>query len=105
MNRVIATIKRSISECKKKGYMFNMPSLNRDDVKITAKELESKGSSLYRYEYQIDFASGDWIHIEYASKDKSRPFQNNPDRSIIEVTCSDSSLNFIDAWDEKSYHN
>ena len=101
MNRVIAIIKKSIAECEKNGDMFNMPSLDRDDVKITTKELEPKGSSLYRYEYHVDFANGNWIHIEYASKDKSRPFQNNPDRSIIEVTCSDTSFNFYDAWDGK----
>lgn len=101
MNRVIAIIKKSVVECKKNGDMFNMPSLNRDDVKITEKELEPQGSYLYRYEYHVDFANGDWIHIEYASKDKSRPFQINPDRSVIEVTCSDASLSFSDAWDEK----
>lgn len=101
MQQIIATIKKSIFECKKNGDMFSMPSLDRYDVKITTKELESKGSSLYRYEYHVDCAKGDWIHIEYASKDKSRPFQINPDRSVIEVTCSDASLSFSDAWDEK----
>lgn len=101
MKQVIAKIKKSISECEKNGDMFNMPSLERDDVKITTKELEPQGSSLYRYEYHVDFANGDWIHIDYVSKDKSRPFQINPDRSMIVVTCSDASLNFSNAWDEK----
>lgn len=101
MNTIIAKIKKTIDECEKNGDMFNMPSLDRDDVWVTSKELEPKGSSLYRYEYHVDFADGNWIHIEYASKDKSRPFQIKPDRSVINVTCSDSSLNFSDAWDEK----
>lgn len=102
MKQVINIIKQKIAECEMKGDMFDMPTLNRDDVTVTKNELEPKGASLYRYEYRMDFTGGGWIHIEYASKDMCRSFQVRPDRSVIEVTCSDSSLNFTDSWDENN---
>lgn len=102
MKQVIEIIKHTISECENKGDMFDMPTLDRDEVTVTKNELEPKGSSLYRYEYHITFTDGGWIHIEYASKDMCRSFQVKPDRSVIEVTSSDSSLNFTDSWDENN---
>lgn len=102
MKQVIDIIKQAIAECERDGDMFHMPTLNRNDVSVTKNELEPKGASLYRYEYRIDFTDGGWIHIEYASKDMCRSFQVRPDRSVIEVTCSDSSLNFTDAWNENN---
>ena len=83
--------------------MFNMPSLDKADVKVTKANTGSHGSVLYSEEYKIEFDNGDWIHIEYESKDKMRTFQVNPDRSVIGVTCSDPSLVFSDAWDESLY--
>lgn len=100
MKQVIQLIKQAVAECEKKGDMFKMPSLNRADVKESRKDLGSHGSVLYSEEYRFDFENGDWIHILYESKDKMRTFQVNPDRSVITVTCSESSLNFSDAWDE-----
>ena len=101
MKQVIKIIKDTIAKCKQNGDMFHMPSLMRDDVKVTENELKPKGASLYRTEYQIDFSNGDWIHVETASKDMCRSYQVNPDRSVVEVKSSDSSLSFTDAWDEK----
>lgn len=103
MKQVIEKIKETISECEAKGKMFNMPSLDRDDVKVKMEELESLGASLYRCEYRISFDNGGWILIKYASKDKCCTFQDNPDRSVIEVTCSDPTQNFTDGWDEGLY--
>ena len=37
---------------------------------------------------------------DYQSKDKCRTFQINPDRSYVDVKCSDSTMDFVDAWDE-----
>ncbi len=102
MKQVIELIKQAITECKKNGDMFNMPSIDRNDVEVTEEKLEPKGSALYRDEYNVKFADGGWIHIDYASKDKCRSFQVRPDRSVIEVTCSDDSFNFSDSWDENN---
>ena len=103
MEKVIELIKQSIANCEQKGEMFRLPQLDRNDVKITQKELGSHGSVIFSEEYKIEFDNGDWINIEYESKDKDRTFQINPDRSIIHITCSNSSLNFTDAWDESLY--
>ena len=97
----IEKIKEKIADCERKGDMFHMPSIDRKDVHITETELEPSGSALYHCEYKIEFSNGDWIHIDYASKDKCRTFQVNPDRSVIAVQCSDSSLDFSDGWDER----
>lgn len=102
MKQVIELIKQKIAECEKNGDMFSMPSIDRSDVEVNKTELEPQGSSLYRKEYNVKFADGGWIHIEYASKDRCRSFQVRPDRSVIEVTCSDSTLNFSDGWDENN---
>ena len=101
MKEVIEKIKDKIADCERKGAMFHMPDFNRMDVQITEKEIEPTGSVLYHCEYKIEFSNGDWIHIDYASKDKCRTFQVNPDRSVIAVRCSDSSLDFSDGWDER----
>lgn len=102
MKQVIELIKQAIAECEKNGDMFKMPSIDRSDVEVLEEKLEPKGSALYRNEYNVKFVDGGWIHIEYASKDRCRSFQVRPDRSVIEVTCSDSSLNFSDSWDENN---
>ena len=70
MKQVINIIKQKIAECEMKGDMFDMPTLNRDDVTVTKNELGLKGASLYRYEYRMDFTGGGWIHIEYASRSR-----------------------------------
>lgn len=101
MKQIIELIKNRIAECEAKGDMFRLPSIGREDVKVKVTEIESHGSVLCGDEYHITLANGDWIHIVSESKDKMRTFQNNPDRSVITVTCSDSSLNFSDAWDER----
>lgn len=101
MKQLIALIKDRIAECEAKGDMFHLPSVDREDVKVTVTKIESHSSVLCGDEYHIVLANGDWIHIVSKSKDKMRTFQTNPDRSVITVTCSDSSLNFTDAWDER----
>ena len=101
MKQVIEQIKQAIAECQKNGDMFKMPSLNREDVKVSRTDTGSHGSVLYSEEFKIAFDNGDWIHIEYESKDKMRTFQVNPDRSVIRITSSEPSLNFSDAWDER----
>lgn len=103
MKQVIEQIKQAIAECKKNSNMFKIPSFCREDVKITNTDTGSHGSALYRKEFNIEFDNGDWIYIEYESKDKMRTFQVNPDRSVIRVTCNDPSLDFSDAWDKSMY--
>ena len=103
MKQVIELLKQTVADCMQKGEMFRFPRLNRNDVNVTSKEVEPHGSVIFSEEYRIEFDNGGWINIEYESKDKDRTFQINPDRSIIHVTCSNSSLNFTDAWDERLY--
>lgn len=103
MEQVIEILKQTVADCMQKGEMFRFPRLNRNDVNVTSKEVETHGSVIFSEEYKIEFDNGEWINIEYESKDKDRTFQINPDRSIIYVTCSNSSLNFTDAWDERLY--
>ncbi len=100
MKQIIELIKNKAAECEEEGDMFHLPSIEREDVNVTATEMESHGSILFGKEYHIVFANGDWIHVVYESKDKCRTFQTKPDRSVITVTCSDPSLNFSDGWDE-----
>ncbi len=102
MKQIIEQIKEVIKGYEAKGEMFHMPNIERFDVKVKKTDLKPTGSALFQCEYQIDFDNGDWIHIDYVSKDKCRTFQVNPDRSVITVTCSDSSLNFSDGWDERA---
>ena len=103
MKQVIEQIKAAVAKCEAEGKMFHLPSLNRADVTVTHNDMGSHGSVLTSDEYLIEFDNGGWIRIIYESKDKDRTFQINPDRSIITVTCSDSSLNFTDGWDEKLF--
>lgn len=103
MKQVIEQIKATIAKCKSEGKVFNLPLLDRADVKVDRKNTGSHGSVLTSDEYVIVFDNGDWINIIYESKDKDRTFQINPDRSIVTVTCSDPSLNFTDGWDERLF--
>lgn len=103
MKQVLEQIKVAIAKCKAEGKIFNLPSLDRADVKVDRIDTGSHGSVLTSDEYNIVFDNGDWIKIIYESKDKERTFQSNPDRSVVTVICSDSSLNFTDGWDEKLF--
>lgn len=60
-----------------------------------------KGADLLHREYSIKLQDGNTIQIDYHSKDKSRVFQMNPDRSVISVKCSRPEYDFRTAWDEK----
>lgn len=100
MQTAIAIIKERISACKEAGDSFIMPPL--DGATIEERELPTSGSILLHTEYEIHLANGGYIHIDYQSKDKCRTFQINPDRSYIDVTCSDPEFDFSDAWDENN---
>ncbi|WP_279149078.1 hypothetical protein [Segatella bryantii] len=65
MKQVIELIKQRISECKKSGDMFNLPSFNRDDVKVKTIEHETGGNVLYSCEYQILNIAGkpEYFHL------------------------------------------
>ena len=96
---VIHIIKEQILQCKRNGEMFNLPEI--ENTKVEINDLPNKGADLLHQEYKIEFPDGEYIHIDYHSKDKCRTFQTNPDRSVISVKCSQPELNFEDAWDEK----
>lgn len=100
MKEVIELIKAEIDECKKQGDTYSMPKIDREDVHVERKDLATGGSTLLHNEYDVKFDSGEWITIDYQSKDKCRTFQINPDRSYVDVKCSDSTMDFVDAWNE-----
>ena len=101
MEEIINLIKARIQECKSKGDVFILPSINMPGVSVEETDGQSSGSVLLESSYKISLPNGDTICIDYQSKDKCRTFQINPDRSYISVTCSDSRFDFTDAWDEK----
>lgn len=95
----INIIKREILQCEKTGDIFDLPEIENANVKMN--ELPNEGTDLLHREYSIDLQDGDSIQIDYHSKDKSRVFQMNPDRSVIYVKCSRPEYDFRTAWDEK----
>lgn len=99
INTAINIIKGEISQCEQTGEMFDLPEIENAYVKMN--ELPHEGADLLHREYCINLLDGDTIHIDYHSKDKSRVFQINPDRSVISVKCSRSEFDFRTAWDEK----
>lgn len=99
IHTAINIIKREISQCEQTGEIFDLPEIENANVKMN--ELPNEGADLLHREYSIDFQDGDSIHIDYHSKDKSRVFQMNPDRSVISVKCSRPEYDFRTAWDEK----
>ena len=101
MKDVVKLIKDKIADCKRLGDSFTMPYMNRDEVKVEEIKHPTTGSVLLHREYNVSFADGGSLVVDYQSKDKCRTFQNNPDRSYITVRCSDPSLDFVDSWDEK----
>lgn len=95
----ITIIKDQISKCEQSGDMFELCGL--EDAKVTVNELPNEGADLLHREYSIKLQDGNTIQIDYHSKDKSRVFQMNPDRSVIYVKCSRPEYDFRTAWDEK----
>lgn len=102
MEEIIKLIKDKISECKNEGEMFSLPYINIPGVTVVEEEGNTSGSVLVATHYRITLPDGNTIGINYQSKDKCRTFQVNPDRSYIQVTCSDSKFDFSDAWDENN---
>lgn len=102
MKQIINIIKAHIAECKSMGNMFDLPQIDIDGVDVTKESLKGDGATLYHDVYDIKLADGQSIHIDYKSKDQCRSYQVRPDRSKIEISCSNQEHNFNDAWDENS---
>lgn len=100
MEKIIDIIKARIEECKETGEMFSLPRI--DGGRVIDRELPCDGTTLLHTEYEIAAPDGGTITIDYQSKDKCRSFQVNPDRSYIEVKCSDPQYDFTDSWDENN---
>ena len=101
MEDVIEKIKEKIAACKQTGDMFNLPSLS-DSVVVIKTDVGSHGATLYHDKYHLVLPNGETIDVDYQSKDKCKSFVVRPDRSYIEVKCSDSTFDFSDTWDENS---
>lgn len=100
MKAILELIKERIAICAKNGDMFDLPLeveqyvTHHEDIKST--NLILKGD-LWRLE-----KGGEWIEIEYCSKDKCRVFQVNPDRSYISIKGYVlQDISFSTSWDEK----
>lgn len=102
IEQIINIIKVRIAECKGTGDMFELPQIEIDGVTVKKESLKGDGATLYHDVYGIELPNGESIHIDYRSKDQCRSYQVRPDRSKIEITCSNQDLNFNDAWDENS---
>lgn len=100
MEEVIELIKARVEECKMTRDMFSLP--RTDGGRVIKRELPCGGATLLHTEYEIATPDGGTIIIDYQSKDKCRVFQVRPDRSYIEVKCSDPQYNFTDSWDENN---
>ena len=99
MKEIIEKIRAEVEKCKETGNLFTMPHM--DEVEFIETKCPSGGGTLLHIEYDITLPDGGTINIDYQSKDKCRTFQMRPDRSYIEVKCSDDQYNFRDGWDEK----
>lgn len=100
MEKIIEIIRARIEECRKTGEMFSLPQT--DGGRVIKRELPSGGATLLHTEYEIAAPNGGTIIVDYQSKDKCRAFQVRPDRSYIEVKCSDPQYDFTDSWDENN---
>lgn len=99
MEKMILAIKERIEECKASRSMFTMPSLN--GYTVSEEELQCSGSVLHHCVHTVSLPDGRTIRVDYQSKDKCKTFSVEPDRSCIQVVCSDHSNDFSDSWDEK----
>lgn len=100
MKAILELIKERIAICAKNGDMFDLPLeveqyvTHHEDIKSTSLILKE---DLWRLE-----KGGEWIEIEYCSKDKCRVFQVNPDRSYISIKGYVlQDISFSTSWDEK----
>ena len=97
----INSIKDRIEDCKNNGNLFYINTVGINGENIQHISHECNGSFLLHETYHITLPSGEKIDIDYESKDRCNSFQIQPDRSCITVSCTNSSLNFSDAWDER----
>ena len=102
MKHEVTQIKEGIEQCKATGDMMPMPHFDSDGVSVKEIRLRPTEIVRYRRKYDVNFANGDWIRIEYCSKNSDPKAVTSRHRSEVKVTCSDPSQNFTDSWDEKA---
>lgn len=102
MKQEIDQIKQGIEQCKSTGEMMPMPNFNGEGFSVKEFRLKPTGTILYRRRYKVNYDNGDWIQIEYSSKCSNSKTAASPRYSEVKVTCSDSSQNFTDGWDENA---
>lgn len=99
MEQEVNAIKAQVEKCIREKDMFTMPTI--ESATIKEKQLEPGGATLVHTGYEVTCSDGSKINIDYQSKDRCRSFEVRPDRSVIDVRCSDPSYDFSDSWDEK----
>ncbi len=94
MKTILEAIKEKAARCAERGIMFSLPSV-ADPYVVEHQDYEGEGD-FWRLE---DGES--WITIESKSRDGSRVFQINPDRSSIVVEGEiPERVSFSDSWNE-----
>lgn len=106
MKRILDKIIERIEEREKAREMFIMPIFNDDQLTVTHEDVEPAGSIITGDEWHLS-KGVEYLHVEFVSKDKSRTFQEKPDRTYVTIRgkiLQDNLLKDIDysnAWDEK----
>lgn len=96
---IIQLIQKDINRCKHLGELFSLSPIRNIEI----EEIQNlvSGKILIHTTYTIIISQGQWIKIDYKSKDRCEAFRFKSDESNIQITCSNPLLNFIDTWEEK----
>lgn len=100
MEEIFNSIVEKVKACSRERKMFNMPHF--EGYQIIETENQAKGAVLFSKDYKIE-KDNKLIEVAYQSKDKSRTFQNNPDRSSISISWKENGNTkgtYSDSWDE-----
>lgn len=105
MESIFNRIIKQVETCENKRKMFVLPSFSDTSVVINHLEVEPTGSILTGDKWHISNGN-EYLDIEYASKDKCRTFQINPDRSVITIkgriymNGEITNVDYSNGWDE-----
>lgn len=105
MESIFNRIIKQIETCENKRRMFVLPSFSDTSLVINHLEVEPTESIIAGNKWHISNGN-EYLDIEYASKDKCRTFQINPDRSLITIKgriCMNGEITNVDysnGWDE-----
>lgn len=95
MKSILEIIKERAKWCAERGRMFTMPA---EVEKFVVEHRDYGGDGDY---WRLEDGA-QWLTVESSSRDGSRVFQINPDRSSIVVKGKILvEVSYSDAWDER----